>query len=486
MASGIESEISQAQKKIAELEVILEQIYLQSPSMRNNAGSNKQISGINEQIIGLRARVENMSRQYVEELMAAGGIDPASSQDGLSYITQLNRKVVDERIAISGAKAKTGALEQRLAEYGRKLESIPAQMMELARLERSRRSTEELYNMLVGKLQEARIAEESEVGGAQIIRSAIIPRKPVRPVKARNLPIGLLLGIFLGAGAAILRQRLDTKIYTPDDLAERGHTMLAALPDLTEAIKKDCKGSAHVSFSGRKISSSLVSLFNPSCPEAESYRRLNLALSAITPQAGLRALMITSAEEGAGKSTITCNLAITMAKAGLRVCILDADLFRPSIHRMLDLAPGPGIDAIAASGGQLPPPDSLYTGIPGLYAITAPGPRLHPGDLFHSEAMRDLMDRLKREFDIILVDTPPVLAATDAAYLAMLCDAILFCAASGSTDGEALEQAMAGISAMASLPFAVLLNRFNPSRLYGYKFTYGYMYKDHTQSIPRI
>jgi capsular exopolysaccharide synthesis family protein len=485
VASGIEDEIAQTQKKIAEQEIILERIFIKNPSLRAATG-NAEIETIRNRITSLRAKVQEMSRQYVDELMAAGGVDPSGSTDGLSYITQLNRKVVDERIAISGAGAKIAALEMRIGEYEKKLKTIPTRMMELARLERSRKSTEELFTLLVEKLQEVRIAEESEVGGAQIIRNAIIPEKPVRPLKSRNLPLGLVLGILLGMGAAVIRRRLDTRIYTPEDISLRGHVMLAAMPDLSQAIKRDANGSASVSFSGRKVSSTLVSLFNPSSPEAESYRRLQLSLSAAFRHGRVPgAVLFTSPEEGAGKTTTVCNMGITLAKAGLRTCIIDADLFRPAIHRMLDLRPGNGIDADAASG-NLPSDENLFTGIPGLYAMTAAGPKLHPGDLFRSESVKNLMDQIKAHFDITLVDAPPVLVATDAVYLSILCDAVIFCTRCGQTDTEALEQAYAAIAAVTAAPCFTVLNRFNPSQIYGYEFTYGYMYKDHTQSIPRV
>jgi capsular exopolysaccharide synthesis family protein len=487
MASGLEADIGQTQKKIAELELITERIYIRNPLLRASAPGNPELADLTGQIDQLKQRVQSMSRQYVEEILAAGGIDPSSQKDGLGYITQINRKVVDERIAISGARAKIAALQQRLSEYGRKLEAIPKQVMELAQLERSRHSAESLYILLVSKLQEARIAEESEVGGAQVIRTAITPEKPVRPSRAGNLALGLILGILLGAGAAFARRRLDTRLYTPEDLSDRNLTLLAVLPDLSEAVRRDCGGAVDISFQNRRISSSLVSLFNPSSPESESFRRLHMALAAPSSlPSNRKIIMLTSAEEGVGKSTTVCNLGITMAKAGHRTLIVDADLFRPTVHRLLNLSPGPGIDRLIASASAMPHIDSLATGVTNLYALTAPLPVLHSGELFQSKAMHEIIRQLRGDFDMVLIDAPPVLIATDAAYLAPHCDAVVFVAVSGGTDAEALDQAHGEIAAVNAALAGVVLTRFNPSRIYGYKFTYGYMYKDHTQSIPRV
>jgi len=485
VASGLETDIEQTQKKIAELELLVERIYLRNPHLRTTAASNPELADLTGQIERLKERVQRMSQQFVEEILAAGGLDPTSQKDGLTYITQLNRKLVDERIAISGANAKIAALEQRLAEYSRKLEAIPKQAMELAQLERSRRSTEELYSLLVGKLQEVRIAEESEVGAAQVVRSAIVPRKPVRPRTAVNLALGLVLGLLAGAGAAFIRQKIDTRLYTPDDITDNGYTLLTALPDLGEAVKRDCGGRPHTSFRDRQVSAMLVALYNPASPEAEAFRRLHLAL--IPPAAACpKTVCITSAEEGAGKSTVACNLAITMGKAGRRTVIVDADLFRPSIHTLLGLTAGEGLEAAARSlEHNSLRPESFTTGIENVWAVTSPRPIIHAGDLFAAPHIVALFQQLARTFDVVIIDAPPVLAATDAAFLAAQCETTLVVARAGGTDGEGLKQATACLAGAHASIRGIILNRFDPSRIYGYRFTYGYMYKDHTQSIPR-
>ncbi|MBD3391124.1 MAG: polysaccharide biosynthesis tyrosine autokinase [Chitinivibrionales bacterium] len=484
VASGVEVEIEQAQRTIAELELLVERIYQRNPGLRENPSGNTELADLTRRISQLKQRVKQLSEQYVEEILAVGGVDPKSEREGLSYITQLNRKVVEERIAVSGAGAKITALKQRLEAYGRKLESIPQQAMQLAQLERSRQSAERLYTHLVEKLQEARIAEESEVGTAQIIRTALAPQRPERPKKVKNLALGALLGLLLGTGAAFVRQRLDTRIYTPDDLRDKGMTLLGALPDLHDAIRRECKGEEYVSYQGRHLSSTLVSLYNPSSPEAETLRRLHMALLPPNANAPFKSLLITSPEEGTGKSTTALNLAVTIATAGRRTVIVDADLFRPTLHRFLDLAPGPGLDAIVRSNDHTAA--CTPTGIDNLFAVLSPHPITHAGDFFGSAGMTEWVTRLKAGYDFVIFDAPPVLVATDAAFLSAHCGATVFVVRSGATDMEALEQAASELARAGAISKGVVLNRFEPSRIYGYKFTYGYMYTDHTQSIPKI
>jgi tyrosine-protein kinase Etk/Wzc len=202
--------------------------------------------------------------------------------------------------------------------------------------------------------------------------------------------------------------------------------------------------------------------------------------------APVKTILITSPEEATGKSTTALNCAITMAKAGRRTVIVDADMFRPAIHRLLDCSPAAGLDRIVHAGDVLQNEQAYATGIDNLFAVTTPHPVTHSGEFFGSREMVEWIGRLKASFDIILFDAPPVLVATDAAFLSAHCDVTVFVVCSGKTSAEALEQTVADVRSVGAHVAGVILNRFQPSRIYGYKFTYGYMYKDHTQSIPRI
>jgi Mrp family chromosome partitioning ATPase len=118
--------------------------------------------------------------------------------------------------------------------------------------------------------------------------------------------------------------------------------------------------------------------------------------------------------------------------------------------------------------------------------MTTPRPVTHSGEFFGSKQMASLTDRLKSSFDVVIFDAPPVFVATDAAFLSADCDATVFVVGSGKTDAEALEQTVADLQRVGATLKGVILSRFDPSMIYGYRFTYGYMYKDHTQSIPKV
>lgn len=473
VASGAEKEIQKTQEKIAELELHTEQILLRNPQLRANPNQNEDLRQINSQIAQYRNSVRALSEQYVSEMLAVGGIDPTAEASGMGYVARLNQQLVDERIALSGLEAKENALEQRLSTYTRNLSNIPTQATELAQLERARQSTERLYVSLVERLQEAQIAEESELGFARVIRPALTPTAPVRPRRELNLILGALLGLIFGLGAAIARHKLDTRVYTPDALRNSDHHLLSVIPDMRPMIQQDFRRKQTVIAEGHTVSTTLAALLNPFSPAAEAYRRLYMRLLSSRADASLRTVLITSPEEAAGKSTTAINLAITAARAGKRTLIVDADLRRPALLRYLELPPRPDFGALLMDDSIPLEVSTFATGFTNLYAIGAHPIDTYP-DLLESSRTKELMAWFERHFDLVIFDSPPALLTTDALVLAGQCDATVLVASAGDTSAEALTQTVEDLRETGATLIGTVLNQFNPTNMYGYQATYGY------------
>ena len=181
IASGVENEIRVLQERIAQLELQASDYYAVDPSLRGNESANEELQAIATSIAGLRRQVDALSRQYVQEVLAVGGMGPEEGGSALSYITQLKRQVVEKRIRIQGLQARLTVLQNQLSSYEARLRDIPRQTIELAQLTRQRQSTERTYLFLIEKLQEARVAEESELGYVEVIRRADVPGSPGQP-----------------------------------------------------------------------------------------------------------------------------------------------------------------------------------------------------------------------------------------------------------------------------------------------------------------
>lgn len=469
MASGIEKQMETVENQMTELETRVQNIYIKNPEMRSNPSPD--LVEYNRQIAQLRTQLRALSEEYAELVYASGGTEGRS----INYLADLKQQIGAERIAITGQQARVKGLRQRLADYDTRLKDMPGTQIELAKLKRQQGATEELYNILQAKLSEIRIAEDSERGLARVLRAATPPEDPEKPRKAVNLAMGLMLGLMLGIGAAVARRKFDTKVYSPDDLSESDVNMLGVVPDMRQLIKKEFGKRLKIDFEGREVSTALAALIAPMSPIAEAYRRLYIKLQFSRDDMGIQNLMVTSPKAGAGKSTTTLNLAFTSAQAGKRTLVIDADLRRPSLHDKLGLPEGPSLLELLSEDESRWDSERFFTGIENVYVITGI-PVSQPAELLGSRKMMDLIERFRTEFDIIIFDTPPVLGAVDPVLLSRQCDGVIVVASSDGTDMEALTQTLDELKSVNANVLGTVLNRFDPSSMYGYKSTYGYSY----------
>ena len=322
---------------------------------------------------------------------------------------------------------------------------------------------------LAQNLHEARIAEETEFGFAQVVREPQVPRKPTQPRLPFALALGGFAGLVLGVGGAALRYRTDARVYTPTDLETLGFTVLGTLPTLASRTRAPRAGEDWPAVNGFTVSPALVTLVDPFSPKAESFRHLHAALQGgACPQI----VLVASPEAGSGKSTVAANLAVAAAQAGRRTLLVDADLRRPSIHTYL------GLGVLSEKGEGTGAQDMVYwgTAVPELFALTAKSPASTPDALWRPLQAARLLHSLRAAFDFIVVDAPPVLLAADASILAPHTDAGLLVAAAGRTDADAFAQVANELAGAGLGQIAAVLNRFEPAQGMGHRRTYGYRY----------
>ena len=473
ITEDLDRKIKSKQEEIAGLEETVDQIYRRNPELRTNPASNAQLREYNQDITRLKSELHALGSDKAALLLGGGG----TTGDGHSaaYFQELNEKYQGEKLNISGKQAQIRSLEQRLREYNRRLSDAPEIAKIVAQLERQQQATEGLFTLFSSKLEQIRIAEESVTGFARIIREAIPPEKPEKPQKAINLILGLMLGLMLGVTAAVARRKFDTKVYSPVDFTNSDINMLGVVPDMRQFIKKEFGKRSKISFEGREVSTALSALIAPMSPIAEAYRRLYVKMQFSRDDMGIQNLMITSPKSGAGKSTTSLNLAFIAAQAGRRTLVIDADLRRPSLHEKLGLPEGPSLLELLSEDESRWDAERFFTGIENMYVITGI-PVSQPAELLGSRKMMELVERFRTEFDIIIFDTPPVLGAVDPVLLSRQCDAVIVVASSDGTDMEALTQSVDELRSVGANVLGTVLNRFDPSSMYGYKNTYGYSY----------
>lgn len=492
IASSVDLQIKTAQEKRAELEASREQILLQNPEWRGREADNETLRQINQQIQQLDTALDSLSRKYVDEVMAAGSL--AGEQDGVAVVASRRQKMAEYQITISELQTRIEVMDNRLREYRRRLQSLPSQAMDLARLERSRQHAEEMYGHLIEQLQETRIKEESDPGYAQLIRRARPLRRPFYPNSRRNLILGVLFGFLLSFALAVTYDKLDNHIYQQEQLRSLGFKEAGIIPNVRLLIEEDHHGKDYVEQEGQVWATSLVVLFNPMSTAAEAYRHLRTNIEFMLPDTPVHTLLVTSPSPTEGKSTTAANLAIVMAQSGSRTLLIDADLRRPRLHRMFGLHRESGLVQLLLNGSHIDS-DAWETSIDNLSVLTANKsngstsgesgfvttgwgsdgvvPRIaNTADLLGSQRMQEVLEAMRERFDIVIIDTSPLLAATDATVLSTQCDATLVVARAGKTRERDLDYAMEMLVNVGSNVLGVLLNAFDLSMAYGSRYRY--------------
>ena len=258
---------------------------------------------------------------------------------------------------------------------------------------------------------------------------------------SRLLMLGLFLGLSLGLGMALVRDKMDNRILKPEQLREWGYPVLATIPNLLPLIEEEFHGEEYVEAGGMQLASRLIALLSPMSPTAEAYRHLRTnVLSGSGATSPVKVLLVTSPGAGDGKSTTAANLAITLAQGGHRTLLLDADLRRPTAHKLFGVPRSPGLiqhlaeDRGGSSDKRGGEQEAASVGIDNLFIIPA-GEAAAMGDgasasaasltTLGSAPTTEYLQWLREQFDYIVIDTPPVLATTDALQLARQCDGVI-------------------------------------------------------------
>ena len=264
-----------------------------------------------------------------------------------------------------------------------------------------------------------------------IIQPARLPASPVSPNVKRNLALGLVLGFALGVGIAVLRTILDTRVRSKDDIAA-----ITDLP-IIGTIAKDPDADERP----------LIALKDPRNPLVESYRALRTNLRYLDVEGSSKSIVITSAGPGEGKSTTAANLAIVMADAGARVVLIDADLRKPKVAKLLGIEGGIGLSDLLI--GRTTLEDALQQwGRKQLFVLPSGRIPPNPSELLGSSAMEKLLETLTAHFDYIIIDAPPVLIVTDAAILSTRTGGALVASASGQCRKAELANAFEALDAV--------------------------------------
>jgi succinoglycan biosynthesis transport protein ExoP len=364
-------------------------------------------------------------------------------------------------------------------------------------LQHDAESNKLLYDGLLQKLKEATISAGLRSSNIRIVDPALIASSPTRPQKFRNILLSFFVGLVGGIGLALFREYLDNTVKSPDDIeALTGLPSLAVVPALpglsasTGRLSRLAREAAPQSASGPRVE--LLSYIQPKSQISEAFRALRTSLLLSQADHPPQVILVTSALPREGKTTAAVNLAVTLAQLGDRTLLMDSDLRKPGIRRALNLTSGKevGLSSYLAGVSTLDEVLMPHPTINNLVALTTGPVPPSPADLLSSHRMREAITDLRHRFKFVVIDSPPVMAATDAVILSALTDGVLLVVRSGETPKEAFTRTRDLLAAVKCRLLGVVLNAVDssaPDYYYSYRYypyAYGYGYGEDVSKKP--
>ncbi|HKN74920.1 MAG TPA: polysaccharide biosynthesis tyrosine autokinase [Candidatus Acidoferrum sp.] len=402
-------------------------------------------------------------------------------------VNTLNHIEIDYREAVQREAMLTQALDQQKVEAN----AMAERMVEYNILKREAEANKALYDGLMTKLKEVGISSALQSSNIHVVDPAMIPAYPSRPAKARNIALAFLVGLVGGIGLALMREYLDNTVKTPDDIET-----LARLPSL--AVVPQFGGSngngsrkrllQGIAANGHEKRIELVAQHLPKSQMSEAFRALRTSLLLSQPGHPPQVILVTSALPREGKTTAAANLAVTLAQLGDSTVLVDADLRKPGVGRLLNMASGKyaGLSSYLAGVSSLDLVTVPHPDIPNLAAIpTGPLPP-NPADLLSSHKLADAIAELRTKFKFVVIDSPPIMAATDAVILSVQTDGVLLVVRSGETPKEAFTRTRDLLISVKCHILGVVLNAVDsgaPDYYYSYRY-YPYSYGYGPQETP--
>jgi capsular exopolysaccharide synthesis family protein len=369
----------------------------------------------------------------------------------------------ERTIVLSNMTATEAQLRSQLLMTVAQIKALPphASASQLTALQNQQAVLQEQLEQL--QVSGALATAGSATGGAEVIAPAQPPRSPSAPKPAQDALLGLLAGLMLGVGATFLHHNLDDAV-TSKEIAEQlgGAAVLGLVPMVT-------------SWKRRK-QPMLVSASKPTSAAAESYRSLRTSLQFARQERELRSLLVTSPASSEGKTTTLANLGVAFAQAGERVVLASGDLRRPRIGQFFGLDEAVGLTTVLLGERSLEQALQQAEGHERLWVLAAGQVPPNPAELLGGRGMREVFAALRRDFDLILIDSPPVLPVTDAMVLSNYADGTLLVVAAGQTAGAELQHASQKF-AQANAPIVgLVLNETTKQSRYGTRYRNGYGY----------
>lgn len=392
-----------------------------------------------------------------------------------SEISQLYTK---EHPTYKALMEKRKTLQDEKGKLNQRVSAMPKTQQEILRLSRDVESGQAVYMQLLNRQQELSIAKSSAIGNVRIIDEAVTETKPVKPIKVIVLLVGIILGFVVSVGMVFLRVYLRRGIESPEQLEDAGINVYASIP-VSEVFAKKALQSGWKKKQQSEIQGFLA-VENPADLAIEAIRGLRTSLHFAMMEARNNVLMISGASPNAGKTFVSTNLAAVIAQTGKKVLLIDTDMRKGYTHKLFNISNDNGLCDILS--GKIDIGRAVKTITQGGFDFISRGVvPPNPAELLMHRRFGELIEWGSRHYDIVVLDTPPILAVTDAAIIGHYAGTTLLVARFEQNTVKELEVSFKRFEQSGVIAKGCILNGVvkKASSYYGYGYShYGYSYTD--------
>jgi capsular exopolysaccharide synthesis family protein len=480
----LQEQLTKAQAERYEKEALYRLVQTGESGALPGVFENKLIQDLSERLAELKREHAQLSTTFNPDYPRVKEIQ--SQVDEIKASLQEERQRAADRIVndYSAAVRRENLVQQAMGEQQKQLNLIAEKSVQYNILKREADTNKQLYEGLLQQLKEAGVSAGLKASNIRIVDSAEPPAKPVKPKTLLNLAVALFLGLGLGICAALFQERVDDTVKGDDDVERLfGLSSLALIPVVPSSngdrhgiqrfLPQDKALTLKGNGAGKTSRSSWHRIDGDGTQHAslvEAFRSLRASVLLSTPDRPPDSLLITSTQPAEGKTTVACNLAISLAQLGHRVLLVDADLRSPSLHKLFGASGSLGLVSYL-TGQQDWRAVVRPSGSAGLDVLVCGPVPPNPCELLSSQRMGALIRSANAEYGFIILDSSPMLALADSRILAPLVDGVLLVVKSGTTPRDQLMHAQSGIRSVGGNLIGVVLNNVD-IRTNGY-YNYG-------------
>lgn len=406
-------------------------------------------------------KINDLQKKLDEKItVLKAGIYASSPEE----VKDLTRKIVDEELNRRSLEITITGLTGIVNRYEQRFNTLPKTSIDLARFQRNRESTEKLYVLLEEKYQEALINEQSQPGNVLIIDNAREPANPSKPNRLLIILVGCIIGVGLAFGYVFIKNYFDSSIKTPEDIQKKNINVLAWIPEIEG-----------LGINGSSTSEFVIARLPDSIP-SEAFRALRTRVNFSRPDIdSLKTILVTSPAPREGKTTIALNLAGSFAQTNKKTLLVDCDLRKPRVHNIFNANKTPGLIDYLFGKSTL---DEVVrkTEIENLSYIASGTIPPNPAEMLASQQLEDFLNDMKKIYDIIIIDSPPVVAVTDSEILSRKVDGTILVVSSELTEADMLKRAVELLRSDNAILLGTVLNNFSYKAGYASYYKYYYYY----------